>query len=719
MPVYEQQITLTSRDRYGSGTTLQTDAPYLGLGSLNDRAVTGFSDVDIPPGGHVLSATVTYWQGDLFSAENKRLRVHGLHRDAAGVAGADLSGTATTAYGTSATVPDGPDVQIVVDVTGVVQELVDLPAWTSGRNLMLRAQRDPDVMDALGSWWLRDYSYDPSLAAKLRIEWQPQGPPVPAFTYSMAGDGLVEFEDLSTPNRHPITGWLWDFGDGTTSTEQHPTHVYTRYGDYAVTLTVTGADDRSASVTHPVHVAPWQLEAQITGSITGRTVDLAALVVTPDPPVTGWQWTMGDGTTLVGQDVQHTYASPGTYTVTLTVTDAADNTVTVTRDFVTREVTDAAHAPPALVEELLAARVRTVTTMVEVIDPDDEVIGVFGGPDATHRGITDGSLDADETRHVRTTVQLTVTNPDLFPHRPGDLLHPLTFNRLRIWRLIEAPDGTWVRFVRGTVYPWKAPTSDAGIPTMRLECRDVAARIARAKWNTTVPDFEGLTATQVIAAIWADRAPYAPTRIVHSDAPVPDDYDPGAPDVDPNEDVQAICDAIGYRWYADPYGTLVAEPIPAPGALHFAWVEGEGCTMYELGHELSIEDTANTVVVTSTSNEVDPPITVEASITDPDHWLSVDRVGRLTAPKIESGTITTDTQARELAEAELAKLAALTQTVDVVHRLDPRLTPGMSGTIQRAASRVEGTWTIASFTEGLKPGDDQRSTAHPRTVTYQ
>ena len=76
-------------------------------------------------------------------------------------------------------------------------------------------------------------------------------------------------------------------------------------------------------------------------------------------------------------------------------------------------------------------------------------------------------------------------------------------------------------------------------------------------------------------------------------------------------------------------------------------------------------------------------------------------------------------QARDLAEKELAKLATLTQLVDVVHRLDPRLTPGMSGTIQRAASRVEGTWQIASFTEGLKPGDDQRSTAHPRTVTYQ
>src|SRR5690625_1748584 len=487
--VYEQQITATNRDRSGAGTSLDSDAAYLDLGSLIRRAVTGFSDVDIPAGAHILSATVTYWQGDSFAAENKRLRVHGLHRDGANVAPADLSGAATTTYGTSQTVPDGADVQIPVDVTSVVQELVDLPAWTSGRNLMLRAQRDPDVMGTTGTWRLRDYSHDPSLAAKLRIEWQPQGPPSPAFTYQVLGAGLVEFAALSTPNRHPIVSWLWDFGDGTSSTDQHPTHAYTRHGDYTVTLTVTGADDQSASVTHSVHVSPWQLEAQITGGITGRTVSLAALVVTPDPPVTAWQWTLGDGTTHVGQDVEHTYQVPGTYTVTLTVTDAADNTVTEIREFTTREVTDAGHVPPELVTSLLAARVRTVTTQIEVINRDGEIIAVFGGPDATHQGITDGSISVDQDRHVRTTASLTVTNPDLFPHRPGDLFHWLTFNRLRIWRLVQSPDGTWVRFVRGTVYPWDVRTSDAGIPTMRMECQDVAAPNDRATWTTDAPDF--------------------------------------------------------------------------------------------------------------------------------------------------------------------------------------------------------------------------------------
>jgi PKD repeat protein len=47
----------------------------------------------------------------------------------------------------------------------------------------------------------------------------------------------VYFTDLSTGK---INSWNWDFGDGTTSTRQHPTHTYSTEGTYTVSLTVTG-----------------------------------------------------------------------------------------------------------------------------------------------------------------------------------------------------------------------------------------------------------------------------------------------------------------------------------------------------------------------------------------------------------------------------------------------------------------------------------------------
>ena len=46
----------------------------------------------------------------------------------------------------------------------------------------------------------------------------------------------VQFRDASTLSP---TAWFWEFGDGTTSTEQNPTHTYAAAGIYTVNLTAT------------------------------------------------------------------------------------------------------------------------------------------------------------------------------------------------------------------------------------------------------------------------------------------------------------------------------------------------------------------------------------------------------------------------------------------------------------------------------------------------
>lgn len=53
---------------------------------------------------------------------------------------------------------------------------------------------------------------------------------------------LVAFSDESIGK---VTSWMWDFGDGTTSTEQHPSHIYTRADHYIVTLRIEGPAGKS------------------------------------------------------------------------------------------------------------------------------------------------------------------------------------------------------------------------------------------------------------------------------------------------------------------------------------------------------------------------------------------------------------------------------------------------------------------------------------------
>ncbi len=65
--------------------------------------------------------------------------------------------------------------------------------------------------------------------------------PVANFTVSNINgttSNAIQFTDNST--RYP-SSWLWDFGDGTNSTEENPTHTYTKSGTYTVTLTVTNS----------------------------------------------------------------------------------------------------------------------------------------------------------------------------------------------------------------------------------------------------------------------------------------------------------------------------------------------------------------------------------------------------------------------------------------------------------------------------------------------
>jgi Zn-dependent metalloprotease len=81
----------------------------------------------------------------------------------------------------------------------------------------------------------------------------PNQAPTADFTFTTT-DLTANFTDTSTDPDGTIVSWLWDFGDGNTSTVQNPSHTYAAAGTYNVTLTVTDNDSATDSVTKPVTV---------------------------------------------------------------------------------------------------------------------------------------------------------------------------------------------------------------------------------------------------------------------------------------------------------------------------------------------------------------------------------------------------------------------------------------------------------------------------------
>ena len=77
-------------------------------------------------------------------------------------------------------------------------------------------------------------------------------PPIADFSYEDKKK-LIMFIDGSTDSDGTIVSWYWEFGDGNTSTEQHPNNRYIKAGKYTVTLTVT--DDKGESNFTTINIA--------------------------------------------------------------------------------------------------------------------------------------------------------------------------------------------------------------------------------------------------------------------------------------------------------------------------------------------------------------------------------------------------------------------------------------------------------------------------------
>ncbi|HAD12040.1 MAG TPA: hypothetical protein DCF33_06330, partial [Saprospirales bacterium] len=126
--------------------------------------------------------------------------------------------------------------------------------------------------------------------------------------------------------------YLWDFGDGTTSTDQNPTHNYAADGFYVVILTITGSDGCTTSTSYLIQTgiphfpdcSGYILYNQDTAlSVTTFEFSAQLFDFNGNPlQASSYLWDFGDGNTSTDAAPTHTYAAEGVYTVQLhAVTD--------------------------------------------------------------------------------------------------------------------------------------------------------------------------------------------------------------------------------------------------------------------------------------------------------------------------------------------------------------------------------------------------------------
>ena len=156
--------------------------------------------------------------------------------------------------------------------------------------------------------------------------------PEPRIVVQPGSAGVFDFDASgSTDVDGTIVAYLWDFGDGATGNGPAVQHSFAP-GSYIVTLTVRddrdGVASASVSITVEAPNAPPVAQFQFVreGPLT-FSFDASASSDT-DGTLVSFAWDLGDGTSGTGPTVQHTYASAGVYTVTLSVTDDRGATAT-------------------------------------------------------------------------------------------------------------------------------------------------------------------------------------------------------------------------------------------------------------------------------------------------------------------------------------------------------------------------------------------------------
>ena len=136
----------------------------------------------------------------------------------------------------------------------------------------------------------------------------------------------VKFTDQSTIQSGVINKWIWDFGDGTSSIEQNPIHIYKSGGSYTVSLTVWSQNGNSNKISKDklanVYVSP-HVDFKTDPEIVQAHMPDVKFINNSTHVTKGtkYKWDFGDQFgSSIKKDPEYSYMDTGSYIISLTAT---------------------------------------------------------------------------------------------------------------------------------------------------------------------------------------------------------------------------------------------------------------------------------------------------------------------------------------------------------------------------------------------------------------
>jgi PKD repeat protein len=173
----------------------------------------------------------------------------------------------------------------------------------------------------------------------------PNFAPTPAFTFSPSSPLPLQdivFDASTTMDEGVPCGascvYRWEFGDGSTATGVFVKHQYRTGGTYQVRLTVTDVRLASGTIAQAITVGPAEVPTAAfvfspTNPSVGQTIffNAEASRAAALRRIVSWDWDFGNGRTASGVTASRSYDTQGSFSVTLTVTDDAGETASVSQ----------------------------------------------------------------------------------------------------------------------------------------------------------------------------------------------------------------------------------------------------------------------------------------------------------------------------------------------------------------------------------------------------